>query len=349
LSAHSDHLTIPPLGLWQVKMHLIALSEIWGEAHSEDTLLLPRFSNRNVLQSVVNAKKRFGEEARYYYISDCLQCKVKGAHTISSIDEVSRDERASGIKVFICAFESDQKLIHVLRQIKEMPKAYYSMPVKGLPTARYYHTNDLAKKVLLEEIDKNRDLGHFDLADFENIIQAIERTQALQGDYVEIGVFRGRSAHVALNYMKQTRIARESYFFDTFEGFTYPMAKISSDAIWHETHKDTSIQKVSELLSCFPNIHIQKLNIIQDALPDEITEIAVCNIDVDMYEAIKAALEKIADLIVPGGIFIVEDIGHTPLLGGALLALEEFLKTKQANSFLPLHMSSGQTFLIKVR
>jgi len=34
LSAHSDHLTIPPLGLWQVKMHLIALSEIWGEAHS---------------------------------------------------------------------------------------------------------------------------------------------------------------------------------------------------------------------------------------------------------------------------------------------------------------------------
>jgi len=33
LSAHSDHFTIPPLGLWQVKMHLIALSEIWGEAH----------------------------------------------------------------------------------------------------------------------------------------------------------------------------------------------------------------------------------------------------------------------------------------------------------------------------
>jgi hypothetical protein len=33
LSWHVDHLTMPPLGLWQVKMHLIALSEIWGEAH----------------------------------------------------------------------------------------------------------------------------------------------------------------------------------------------------------------------------------------------------------------------------------------------------------------------------
>jgi len=34
LSAHNDYLTIPPLGLWQVKMHLIALSEICGEAQS---------------------------------------------------------------------------------------------------------------------------------------------------------------------------------------------------------------------------------------------------------------------------------------------------------------------------
>jgi hypothetical protein len=34
LSSHVDHLTIPPFELWQVKMHLIALSEIWGEAQS---------------------------------------------------------------------------------------------------------------------------------------------------------------------------------------------------------------------------------------------------------------------------------------------------------------------------
>lgn len=33
MSAHVDHFTIPPLKLWQVKMHLIALSSFWGEAH----------------------------------------------------------------------------------------------------------------------------------------------------------------------------------------------------------------------------------------------------------------------------------------------------------------------------
>lgn len=30
LSAHVDHFTIPPFGLWQVKMHLIHLSSFWG-------------------------------------------------------------------------------------------------------------------------------------------------------------------------------------------------------------------------------------------------------------------------------------------------------------------------------
>jgi hypothetical protein len=33
LSSHVDHFTIPPCGLWQVKMHLIALSSFWGPVH----------------------------------------------------------------------------------------------------------------------------------------------------------------------------------------------------------------------------------------------------------------------------------------------------------------------------
>jgi hypothetical protein len=149
--------------------------------------------------------------------------------------------------------------------------------------------------------------------------------------------------------MRQAGILRKSYFFDTFEGFSYPTAETSADAIWLGTHENTSIQRVTELLSCFANAHVGKLNIIEDELPKEVAGIAVCNIDVDIYEAIRAALKKTADLMVPGGIIIVEDTGHTPLLGGALLAMEEFLQTEQANSFLPIHLSSGQTFLVKVR
>jgi hypothetical protein len=50
---------------------------------------------------------------------------------------------------------------------------------------------------------------------------------------------------------------------------------------------------------------------------------------------------------VPGGILVVEDPGHTPLLIGARFALEKFLAEPVGAQFTPLAMQSGQTFLIR--
>jgi hypothetical protein len=74
--------------------------------------------------------------------------------------------------------------------------------------------------------------------------------------------------------------------------------------------------------------------------------IAVANLDVDMYEAVAAGLRKIAPHMLTGGILVLEDAGHTPLLIGAKLALEEFLRDPMGQRFMPLVMGSGQTFLI---
>ena len=45
---------------------------------------------------------------------------------------------------------------------------------------------------------------------------------------------------------------------------------------------------------------------------------------------------------------IIEDQGHTPPLGGALLAMHEFFQTDIAKRFVPIHMASGHMFLIKI-
>ncbi len=74
------------------------------------------------------------------------------------------------------------------------------------------------------------------------------------------------------------------------------------------------------------------------------------NIDVDLYEAVKAAkLTNVATRMVVGGIIIVEDPGHTPALIGSRLALHEFLDSLIAASFMHIYLESGQTFRIKVR
>ena len=94
-------------------------------------------------------------------------------------------------------------------------------------------------------------------------------------------------------------------------------------------------------------VDVIKNNIIEDPLPSEIGNIAVANIDVDLYEAVKVALFKIAPKILPGGIMIAEDPGHTPRLVGARLALDDFLNSELSKSFTPIYMESGQWFFLK--
>lgn len=209
----------------------------------------------------------------------------------------------------------------------------------------YFMTDRIAQKVLEKEAKRNR--TYFDLNDFENIIQAIKLTKELVGDYVEIGTYKGDSARVALSYMKETCVERKAWFLDTFEGFNYEEAKDSGDSLWACTvHDDTSEKYVESQLNEFGNYKLVRTNIIRDDLPEEIKKIVVCNIDVDIYEAVKESLEKVKKLIVPGGVILAEDYGHTPHLFGAEYAIKTFYE-KNRDCFYGLYLQSGQFILIR--
>jgi hypothetical protein len=236
-------------------------------------------------------------------------------------------------------------LIETLKLFNKKKNIYYYGLTRGLPTARYFHRSDLAKKVLFEELDRKR--GKFDLPDFEHIIQAIDITSEIEGSYVEIGVYKGDSAVLALEYMKQRGLQRESWFLDLFEGFTSTETESSNDAFWLNSHTDTSIEYVTGLLSSYKYTHILKTDITKNDLPAEINRIAVCNIDLDIYEATLAAFIKAAPRTAKNGIIICEDAGHTPFLGGAYLAVKEFLDSPEGQNFIPLNLLSGQMFFIR--
>jgi hypothetical protein len=143
---------------------------------------------------------------------------------------------------------------------------------------------------------------------------------------------------------------RHFWFFDVFQGFDYDEALASSDATWANTHAtegEAIVRHRLEGKAGANQVTVEKLNIITDELPDELGPIAVANIDVDLYEAVLAGLTRIAPLMQTGGIMICEDAGHTPALVGAALALEQFLDSDLGAGFTPVHMTSGQTFLIR--
>ena len=187
--------------------------------------------------------------------------------------------------------------------------------------------------------------------DFVNLTQALYRTRRLSGSVVEVGCFRGSSGSVMLDYAANKNLPpKRFWFFDVFQGFDYQEALTSSDVIWansHGTEGDAIVRQRLEQKAGANQVTVKKLNLITDPLPDDLGPIAVANIDVDLYEAVLAGLNRIAPLMQIGGIMICEDAGHTPALVGAALALEQFLDSDLGAGFTPVHMTSGQTFLVR--
>ncbi|MEN8811316.1 MAG: TylF/MycF/NovP-related O-methyltransferase, partial [Flavobacteriales bacterium] len=199
-----------------------------------------------------------------------------------------------------------------------------------------------------------RGISHLTASVHQNICQALEQTRHLKGDYVEIGVMRGGSALTAANYMKLAKIDRHLHLLDTYDGFNYEEAKTSSDSHWNGTHGLWGVEKTMKHVENVVHsecpkqkLTLTEANICKDDLPKEVEKIVVANIDVDMYEATRDAMIKVAPKIVKGGIMICEDPTSTPGLIGAFYAMEKFLETDLGKKFMKLHLV-GQYFLVKL-
>ena len=142
------------------------------------------------------------------------------------------------------------------------------------------------------------------------------------------------------------------FVYDCFDGFTYEEAKNSPDNIWFDTHKTDGKENVearvkSRLSERKNNFQVFQRNIIDDDALKEINKISFANIDVDLYEAVYAALVHVHEKLCVNGIIVVEDAGHTPMLLGSKIALEEFLELVGHNCYHTIQMESGQYVLIK--
>lgn len=228
----------------------------------------------------------------------------------------------------------------------------------------YLSRNVHALNGLKAEINHQYERGYLKIdygyGDFVNLIQAFEATRGRPGWIVEVGCFCGSSAGALLSYVASRQAERGNpevnfHFMDVFEGFDYPEAQSSSDAVWAGTHQTDGMERVRARIQAYgegvPGMHIEvsRCNVITDPVPADIVRdgVRMANIDVDLYEAVAAGLARYAPLIVPGGIMICEDAGHTPLLIGALKAVEEFMASEAGQGFCRLDLPSGQTFLVK--
>lgn len=302
-------------------------------------------------------KCRISEETLFERINSCNWIKNKiylltdidtnnSRYEILTIDDIKNHINEDC--TFILAYNKDFEGIKAINELRKYNLKYNSIHI-AFPVSSFYLTDENAYNTFQYLNDSGKiNKNYFSVRDFENLFQAIKQLPSLKGDYVEIGTYMGDSAYAALSYMKNCGINKKAYFLDTYEGFNYDEAKKSEDSFWQITdhHSETSFDFVKQKLSEFENANVVKRNIIADEMPKEIKEIAVCNIDVDMYEATKAALYKVKDLMTRGGIIFVEDYGHTPCLIGAQAAVNEFIE-ENSSDFSYVYLRSAQIMLVK--
>lgn len=225
------------------------------------------------------------------------------------------------------------------------------------PAKSWMHDQD-KECVLREEYNqqKSEGLSFFPLeGDFANILQIIDHTKDLEGDFIEIGCYQGSASCVIASYMNSQKINKNYIIYDYFESFNYEELDNSKDSFFKnidlsmpEDAVNIVSNRVNSRLDKKDLVKVIKRNIIEKDALKEVSKIAFANLDVDVYPAIYSGLMHIHKKLVVGGVIIIEDAGHTPFLLGATVALNDFLNEVGRKNYFKIHLDSGQYVLLRL-
>jgi Macrocin-O-methyltransferase (TylF) len=175
------------------------------------------------------------------------------------------------------------------------------------------------------------------ILNIKHVLQA-----GVEGDFAELGVWRGNTASVLAHFALQSR--RTLFLFDTFKGFSDRDLK-GLDAGVKPSFANTSIELVREVVGPA----WQACEVVPGYFPESLRlehfdrRFAVVSVDCDLYEPMKSGLEFFYPRLSRGGLLLLHDYssGFWP---GAKQAVDEFCA---ATGELPVLLpdKSGSAFI----
>ncbi len=178
----------------------------------------------------------------------------------------------------------------------------------------------------------------------QTVIWALSQTRNVDGDLVEMGVFKGHTTLFAAEYLDFQNWPKRWLLFDTFDG----IPEDQLDAGWEKTnlsaYKGTySYEDTCARFDSFPNIDVVKgrvPEILENRCPERISFL---HIDLNNTAAEIAALEFSLDRLSPGAVLILDDYCWAPARAQFLAERRWF--TERDLHVLPL--PTGQGVFIK--
>jgi len=174
-----------------------------------------------------------------------------------------------------------------------------------------------------QDFEEEHYLNSFRRQGLINEIMEIERKE-IEGDFLELGVFKGFSAYMMLQMGKSDRCY---VGFDTFLGLSEPIPSIDGSH-WSKGALAFPELGVLTKLSIFGDrVTLIKGEIPQIFLSNPLRgrKFALVHIDLDLYEPTRKALEFGWEKLSDGGSLICDDYGFSTC-PGATKAVNEFLE-----------------------
>jgi len=137
---------------------------------------------------------------------------------------------------------------------------------------------------------------------------AAESALAVEGDFVECGVFKGLSTSVVAHYLDFGKRDRTWYLYDTFAGI--PAEQLDAGRSNPKEYQDAGLYpSVVRRFAAYSNIRVNQGRVPEVLAQSSPQRIAFMHIDMNSAAAEVAALEVLFDRMTPGGLLVLDDYG----------------------------------------
>jgi hypothetical protein len=146
----------------------------------------------------------------------------------------------------------------------------------------------------------------------QTILWAVRQARAIEGDFVELGVFKGHTTIFAAEYLEFATWDKRWQLYDTFDG----IPEDQLDEGWalkneHAYRGTYSFEEVRDRFAAFPNIEVIKGRVPEILAETAPARIAFLHIDLNNTAAEIQALDALFDRISPGGVIVLDDYAWT--------------------------------------
>jgi O-methyltransferase len=199
-------------------------------------------------------------------------------------------------------------------------------------------------QAFMSVLDEIRDRTLIDVYRLYELWRLVDQTQHLDGDIVEVGVWRGGSGCLMASRAKECGLDATVYLCDTFEGVVKAGSR-DNEYVGGE-HRDTSSAAV---LALAQKLGLDNIEILKGVFPEDTggmitsSSLRLAHIDVDVYESARDSFLWVWERLLVGGVVVFDDYGFYSCAGVTRFVNE----IAQRPDLFFFHNLNGHAVLVK--